>query len=112
MALWSISDPVYGNISRQALQENVFFPSLGSELVCGLSSLSRASFGPSPLPAVRQPLGVLLWFADLSKLGTGYHSALGGGKKPGSSQLGLSPLPPASLLLTPQLMGPSGVLCL
>ena len=40
VALWSISDPVYGNISRQALQENVFFPSLGSELDCGLSSLS------------------------------------------------------------------------
>ena len=53
-----------------------------------------------------------LWVADLSKLGTGYHSAVGGGKKPGSFQMGLSPLSPASLLLTPQLMGPSGVMCL
>ena len=52
VALWSISDPVYGNISRQALQENVFFPSLGSELDCGLSSLSSRPVLMDTLPSL------------------------------------------------------------
>ena len=52
VALWSISDPVYGNISRQALQENVFFPSLGSELDCGLSSLSSRPVLTDTLPSL------------------------------------------------------------
>lgn len=52
VALWSISDPVYGNISRQALQEKVFFSSLGSELDCGLSSLSSRPVLTDTLPSL------------------------------------------------------------
>ena len=103
---------VHGSLKHDAQgKEGRQRPQLGSPSSLASVPCPERALGPCLCLLCVSPWRSALWFADLSKLGTAYHSALGG-KKPGSSQLGLLPLSPASLLLTPQLMGPSGVMYL